>query len=129
MSSFDIDYRETPDASLTKPEIAAKKPYKWKEKSKPNIDKNPKRESERGACGEHLRSGVDVADIGGDTGGPSDIVKGELGNQRVELHQQRQRLPDTPGGAKDGDLALGDGVGGVATSSDVGRGASRHGRL
>ena len=81
------------------------------------------------ACGEDLRSAVDVADIGGDTRGPSDIVEGEPGDQRVELHQQSQRLPDTPGGAENGDLALRDGFGGVATSSDVGRGASRYGGL
>uniref|UniRef100_A0A7N2L9K5 Uncharacterized protein n=1 Tax=Quercus lobata TaxID=97700 RepID=A0A7N2L9K5_QUELO len=43
-----------------------------------------------------LRSGVDVADIGGDndTKGFSDIVEGELGDKRVEFCQQSQRLSD-----------------------------------
>jgi hypothetical protein len=33
-----------------------------------------------------------------------DIVKGELGDTRVELHEKRQRLAYTAGGTKDGDL-------------------------
>lgn len=57
-----------------------------------------------------LRSGVDVANIGGNTGGASDIVEGELRDKRVELHEQSQRLTDPTGGAQNGDLALRDRV-------------------
>jgi len=58
----------------------------------------------------HLRSGVDVANIGGNTGGASDIVEGELRDERVELHEQSERLADPTGGAQNGDLALRDRV-------------------
>ena len=33
-----------------------------------------------------------------------DIVKGELGDARVELHQERQRLTNDTGRAQDGDF-------------------------
>lgn len=71
--------------------------------------------------GVDLRSGVDVADIGGDTGCAGDIVKGELGDKRVEFHEQSEGLADPAGGTEDGDLALGDGVDGVSTTRDVPR--------
>lgn len=51
-----------------------------------------------------------MANIGGDTGGASDIVEGELGDERVELHEQSQRLADPTGSAQNGDLALRDRV-------------------
>ena len=41
-----------------------------------------------------LKSGVDVANIGSNTGGASDIVEGELRDKKVELHKQSQRLAD-----------------------------------
>lgn len=46
----------------------------------------------------YLRSGVDVADIGGDTGSSGDIVEGEAGNEGVELHEKGEGLPDPAGG-------------------------------
>ena len=61
------------------------------------------------------RSGVDVADIGGDTGSSSDIVKSEPGNKRVKLHQQSQRLTDPASGTEHGNLAFRDGLRRVAT--------------
>ena len=51
-----------------------------------------------------------MANIGGNTGGASDIVEGELRDERVELHEQSQRLTDPTGGAQNGDLALRDRV-------------------
>ena len=51
-----------------------------------------------------------MANIGGNTGGASDIVEGELRDKRVELHEQSQRLADPTGGAQNGDLALRDRV-------------------
>jgi hypothetical protein len=48
--------------------------------------------------------GVDVAEISSDTRAAADIVKSELANTGVELHQQRQRLTNTTGGTEDGDL-------------------------
>lgn len=67
------------------------------------------------------RLSVDMADIGGNTcmgrlarcllilaSSPTwshaDIVKGELRDTGVKLHQQRQRLSDTAGSTKDRDL-------------------------
>ena len=38
------------------------------------------------------------------TGGEADVVEGELANARVELEEERERLTDTAGGTKDGDL-------------------------
>ena len=56
------------------------------------------------------RSGVDVADIGNDTGSSSDIVENELGDKRVKLHQQSQRLTNPTIGFEHDDIALRDGL-------------------
>jgi hypothetical protein len=47
-----------------------------------------------------------VGDVGGDTGCAGDIVEREGGDERVELHEERQRLPDAAGRAEDSHLAL-----------------------
>ena len=47
-----------------------------------------------------LKSGVDVANIGSNTGGASDIVEGELRDKKVELHKQSQRLADPTSSAQ-----------------------------
>lgn len=74
----------------------------------------------------YLALGVDVANVGSDTwepsawvqrsralraipirvrtGGEADVVEGELGDARVELEEQRQRLANATGGTEDGDL-------------------------
>ncbi len=57
-----------------------------------------------------LRSSVDVADIGNDTGSSSDIIENELGDKRVKLHQQSQRLTDPTIGFEHDDIALRDGL-------------------
>ena len=38
------------------------------------------------------------------TGGKADVVERQLGDARVQLEQQRERLADTTGGTEDGDL-------------------------
>jgi hypothetical protein len=38
----------------------------------------------------YVGGGVDVGAVGGDAGGAGDIVKGEGGDERVELHEQRE---------------------------------------
>lgn len=53
-----------------------------------------------------------MTDIGGDSRGVSDIEEGEARDEGVELHEESERLPDSTGGAEDGDFALGDGGGG-----------------
>ena len=70
----------------------------------------------------YRRSGVDVANIGGNARGSSDIVKREGGNEGVELHEKGEGLPDPAGGAEDGYLALRDGLGGVGTARAAGDG-------
>lgn len=77
----------------------------------------------------YLRSGVDVADIGGNARCTGDIVKGEGRNEGVELHQKREGLSDPAGGAEDGYLALRHWIGGVATARQLraaGHGGSEH---
>lgn len=44
--------------------------------------------------------GVDVRDVCGDTGGADNIVKGELADARVELQEERERLPDPTAGTE-----------------------------
>jgi hypothetical protein len=66
----------------------------------------------------HLGRGVDVGDVGGDAGGAGDIVEGEGGDERVQLHEEGERLPDAAGRAEDGDLPLRlAGGGGVAAAA------------
>jgi len=71
----------------------------------------------------YLRSGVYVADIGGDAGSSGDIVKGEARNEGIELHEKGERLPDPAGGAENGYLALRHRLGGVPTAEEM-RGAA-----
>ena len=52
-----------------------------------------------------------MADVSSDSGGSGDIVEGEPGDERVELHKEGKGLADPTGGAEDRDLALGDGAG------------------
>jgi hypothetical protein len=64
-----------------------------------------------------------VGAVGGGAGGAGDIVEGEGGDERVELHEQREGLPDAAGRAEDGHLPLRVGRGGVAPAAEVlGRG-------
>lgn len=44
------------------------------------------------------RVGVDVRDVGGDTGGVADIVEGELSDVGVLLEEEREGLADTTWG-------------------------------
>ena len=55
---------------------------------------------------EDLRGRIDVAEISSDTLGVDNVVAVDLGHQRVELEQQRERLANTTGGAEDGDVEL-----------------------
>ena len=55
--------------------------------------------------------------VGGDADGPRDIVEGEGGDERVELHEERERLPDATRRAQDGHLPLRVGRGGVAAAA------------
>lgn len=50
--------------------------------------------------------GVDVADIGGDTGCTTDIVESELGDSWVELEEEGERLTDTTSSTEDSDTGV-----------------------
>jgi hypothetical protein len=82
-------------------------------------------EDERSApSGGYQGGGVDVGDVGRDAGGPGDIIEGEGGDERVELHEEGERLPDAARSAQDGHLPLRVGRGGVAAAAaeELGRG-------
>lgn len=66
--------------------------------------------------GVYLRSSVDVTDISSDSRCVSDIVEGETGDKRIQLHEKGKRLTNSTGGAKDDDFSLGDGLGREATT-------------
>jgi hypothetical protein len=61
-----------------------------------------------------------VADIGGDTGSVSNIVESEAGDERIKLHEKGKWLTDTSSSTEDGNLAVGNGLRGIATAEDVG---------
>lgn len=48
--------------------------------------------------------GVDVADISGNAGGTADVEEGELGDTRVKLEEEGQRLADSAASTEDGNL-------------------------
>jgi hypothetical protein len=48
--------------------------------------------------------GVDMGDIGSNTGSSTDIIESEFSNSRIELQQKRQRLADTTSSTENGDL-------------------------
>jgi len=50
--------------------------------------------------------GVDVANIGGDTGCATDIVESELGNSGVKLEEEGERLADTTSSTEDSDTGV-----------------------
>lgn len=45
-----------------------------------------------------------MADISSNAGGALDVEEGELGDARVELEEERQRLADSAAGTEDGNL-------------------------
>jgi hypothetical protein len=47
-----------------------------------------------------------VGDVGGDSEGASDIVERERGDERGQLHKERQRLSDTADRAEDDHLPI-----------------------
>lgn len=70
-----------------------------------------------------------MGDVGGDSGGAGDIVERERRDERVQLHEERQRLTDAAGRAKDGHLPLRlSGGGGVAAAAEELGGGSYHRR-
>lgn len=61
--------------------------------------------------------------VSGDAGSAGDIVEGEGGDERVDLHEQRERLADATGRTEDGHLPLRVGRGGVVPAAEeLGRG-------
>ena len=51
-----------------------------------------------------------MADVGGDSGGATDIVQTQGGNERIGFEQERERLADSSTRAKDSNLGVtGDG--------------------
>lgn len=57
-----------------------------------------------GGVASDLGVGVDVANIGSNTRSVDDIVEGEVGDMRVFLQQQGQRLTNTTGSTEDSNL-------------------------
>lgn len=45
-----------------------------------------------------------MADISGNAGGTADVEEGELGDTRVELEEEGQRLADSAASTEDGNL-------------------------
>ena len=77
----------------------------------------------------YQRRRVDVGDIGGYAGGSGDIVEGEGRDERVELHEERERLADPARRPEDGHLPLsGRGGGGVVAAAERLRGVSQQRR-
>lgn len=66
--------------------------------------------------------GVDVGDIGTDTGGATDVVEGQLSDAGVELEEEGEGLADTAGGTEDGDLGKVARRSGESASLDLGGG-------
>jgi hypothetical protein len=66
----------------------------------------------------HDGGSVDVTDVSSDTGGESHIKEPQLGDQRVVLEQEGQRLSDSSRGTEDGDGP----VAGCAAREESGRG-------
>ena len=68
-----------------------------------------------------------MGDVGRDTWGAGNIVERERRDEWVELHEQRQRLPDAARRAEDGHLPLRlPGCGGVAPAAEeLGRGSQQ----
>lgn len=66
-----------------------------------------------------LRSGVDVADVSCNAGSASDIVESELGDERIELHEESERLAYATSGSKHGNLPLRHGAGAVASAEEA----------
>ncbi|KAI3480889.1 hypothetical protein L1887_56963 [Cichorium endivia] len=62
--------------------------------------------------------GVDVRDVGGDTGSEAHIVEAEVGHEGILLEKQREGLSNTARGTEHGDGAVGRGRGG----EEAGRG-------
>lgn len=62
----------------------------------------------RRSCSYHVATysalGVDVADISGNAGGTANVEEGEVGDTRVELEEERQRLADSAAGTEDSNL-------------------------
>ena len=52
----------------------------------------------------HLAVGVNMANIGSNTGGAADIIEAQRGDERVVLEEQRERLANSSTGAENGDL-------------------------
>ena len=78
----------------------------------------------------HLALGVDVGDIGSNTGRTANIVEGELGDVGVELEEEGQGLANSSTGTEDGDLGLASGGGGEGAGvggEGAGSGTSEHG--
>lgn len=62
--------------------------------------------------------GVDVRDVGSDTGGASDVVQSERSDEGVGLEEEGHGLSDSTGGTEDGDASLGSSGGGKAPSGE-----------
>lgn len=62
-----------------------------------------------------------MADVGRDTRGTRDIIKGEGGDLRIKLHKEGEGLADAAGGSQDSNFAFGSRLGGVRSAKEVGR--------
>jgi hypothetical protein len=47
-----------------------------------------------------------VADVGGDSGGATDVIQAQGSNERTSFEQERERLADSSTRTKDGDLGV-----------------------
>lgn len=77
--------------------------------------------------GPRLSTRVNVADVGGNSGGAGNIVEGEAGDKGIQLHEEGEGLADPSGGPQNGDLPLRRWLGGVASSNYASRWGRRGG--
>lgn len=61
-----------------------------------------------------------MGNISGDSGGTTNVEQGELGDERVLLEEERQRLSDSSSGSEHGDLDGTGAGGGEGTTAENG---------
>jgi hypothetical protein len=55
----------------------------------------------------HLGGGVNVANVGSNTGGVDNVKESKVGDGGLVLEEKREGLADTASGTEDGNLAVG----------------------
>ena len=64
------------------------------------------RRGKESRSGSHLGAGIYVADVSGDSRSSRNVVKSKAGDERVQLHEEREWLSDAAGSSKNRDFAV-----------------------